>query len=474
MYNFVLYVLSVIFLALPELVGHVFANATVEQTIFHVQFILDVIGGGQGVSGEVRDLVLFFTIIPPLFVAMVFCIVQILRMKFAWVRSILDSKKICSGVFLAAGVNFFYQADLYDYYKINRGDDLFSSVYIHPDMARITHERNGKNLILIYFESLETSLRDRRIHKENHVEKIDELGGYGVEVFPAAPGTNWTIAGMVASQCSIPLRTYFLKSSELKSGYLPGAICLGDILRLHGYEQYFLGGSDIRFTGKDKFYKDHGFQHVYGSEELKRAGLDPGLFTGWGGGIHDDTLLDQAKKIIRGGKLLDQPYNLTLLTVDTHSPSGYPSPRCLDKEKMNGLFGVYQCTSRFVGDFVSELKAENLLDDTVVVIMGDHPFHNASSQKQLFAGSRNVYIRFLYDGTIMPKRNRITHFDVAPSILDLLGFAVGENTQFGLGFSVFSDIDSDQYDRHFEKVISRDILNHSAAYEGLQRGVFAD
>lgn len=74
MYNFVLYVLSVIFLALPELVGHVFANATVEQTIFHVQFILDVIGGGQGVSGEVRDLVLFFTIIPPLFVAMVFAL----------------------------------------------------------------------------------------------------------------------------------------------------------------------------------------------------------------------------------------------------------------------------------------------------------------------------------------------------------------------------------------------------------------
>lgn len=164
MYNFVLYVLSIVFVALPELVRHVFANATVEQTIFHVQFIVDTIFGGQNMSNDVRDLILFFTIVPPLFVAMVFCLVQILRMKFTWVRSVLDSKKFCSGVFFAAGANFFYQVDLYDYYKINQGDDLFSSVYVHPDVTRMRHGHYRKNLILIYFESLETGLRNKHIH----------------------------------------------------------------------------------------------------------------------------------------------------------------------------------------------------------------------------------------------------------------------------------------------------------------------
>lgn len=75
-------------------------------------------------SNDVRDLILFFTIVPPLFVAMVFCLVQILRMKFTWVRSVLDSKEFCSGVF-CCGRKFFYQADLCSYYKINQGDDLF-------------------------------------------------------------------------------------------------------------------------------------------------------------------------------------------------------------------------------------------------------------------------------------------------------------------------------------------------------------
>lgn len=138
-------------------------------------------------------------------------------------------------------------------------------------------------------------------------------------------------------------------------------------------------GSDIKFTGKDKFFKDHGFQHVYGSEELKHAGLDSGLFTGWGGGIHDDTLLDQAKKIIKERRLLNQPYNLTLLTVDTHSPNGYPSPRCLAKEKMNGLSGVYRGVRRDLSGILSVNSGrKNLLDDTVVVIMGGHPFHRTS------------------------------------------------------------------------------------------------
>lgn len=85
-----------------------------------------------------------------------------------------------------------------------------------------------------------------------------------------------------------------------------------------------------------------------------------------------------------------------------------------------------------------------------------------------------MYIRFLYDGAAGPKKNRMTHFDVAPSILDLLGLKMARMPSSASGFSVFSDVNPDQYDRHFQKVVSRDILNHSAAYDGLQRGIFSD
>ena len=70
-----------------------------------------------------------------------------------------------------------------------------------------------------------------------------------------------------------------------------------------------------------------------------------------------------------------------------------------------------------------------------------------------------------FDGDERPKRNRMTHFDVAPSILELIGFSGGVYSRFGLGVSVFSDVSAEEYGNHFDKVTSRDILNYSEVYE---------
>lgn len=461
----VVYSLSIFLMALSLCVNRVYENVTPEQSLFHLQFILDTLIGNQNMSLDVALIVLFFVLVPALFSAMIFCLIQIVRLKIPRLWIVLCKRNICMGFLAMSSANFIYQGDFQDFYRIKYGDDLFSHVYVKPGVASIRSGAGKKNLILIYVESLESSMRNQGIHGINIVERIDNLGGYDVENFPSAPGTNWTIAGMIASQCSIPVKTYFTESSALKGEYLPNAVCLGDVLHANGYEQFFLGGSDLTFTGKDKFFRTHGYQHAYGSDQWKEKGLDPGLFGGWGGGIHDDTLLAEAKNIIAGRKSARQPYNLTLLTLDTHAFDGYPSPRCLKDEKGRGITGVYQCTSRFIGDFIEDLERENLLDDTVVVIMGDHPFHNSARQVSLFPEPRNVYMKFIFDGDERPKRNRMTHFDVAPSILELIGFSGGVYSRFGLGVSVFSDVSAEEYGNHFDKVTSRDILNYSEVYE---------
>ncbi|CDL36376.1 Phosphoglycerol transferase I [Citrobacter freundii] len=46
------------------------------------------------------------------------------------------------------------------------------------------------------------------------------------------PGTDYTIAGMVASQCGIPLFAPFEgNASASVSSFFPNNICLGDILK---------------------------------------------------------------------------------------------------------------------------------------------------------------------------------------------------------------------------------------------------
>jgi phosphoglycerol transferase len=82
-----------------------------------------------------------------------------------------------------------------------------------------------------------------------------------------APGTNWSIAGMVASLCSVPLKPYYGNNMGSKSRFLPSLTCLGDILKAQGYEQYFITGPKLKFSGMDTFYLDHGYDVTIGRDE---------------------------------------------------------------------------------------------------------------------------------------------------------------------------------------------------------------
>lgn len=67
------------------------------------------------------------------------------------------------------------------------------------------------------------------------------------------PGTDYTIAGMVASQCGIPLFAPFEgNASASVSSFFPQNICLGDILK-NPVTRITLCRANLRFAGKDVF-----------------------------------------------------------------------------------------------------------------------------------------------------------------------------------------------------------------------------
>lgn len=51
--------------------------------------------------------------------------------------------------------------------------------------------------------------------------------------------------------------------------YLPGATCIGDILKHIGYSMTYSGGASLVFGGKGDFYRSHGFDIVRGKEEFE-------------------------------------------------------------------------------------------------------------------------------------------------------------------------------------------------------------
>ena len=299
------------------------------------------------------------------------------------------------------------------------------------------------------------------------IAPIRQLDGTEIPTFPAAPGTHWTIAGMFSSQCSAPLKPFFANKfhSFATDDFFPGAICLGDVLNASGYEQYFLVGHHLAYSGLDKFYRTHRYDHLLGREEWKQRGVDASEFSSWGFGLHDDVLLEQAKAVLREHGHKRTPFNLTLITQDNHFPHGIPSPRCTDDEKQGDFAGAFHCNSRFLANFVTDLKKEGLLNNTVVVLMGDHPFMNSMKQSVQFRGDRHVYFKILSPLERLPARTAMTHFDVTPSLLDLLGLTHGKDTRFGLGISLFSTISAEAYERHLQAVTDESILNKSPTYE---------
>ncbi|MDM8568775.1 sulfatase-like hydrolase/transferase, partial [Thiotrichales bacterium HSG1] len=184
----------------------------------------------------------------------------------------------------------------------------------------------GKNLVFIYLESLESIYLEETIFPEltPNIKNFITTGLSFTNMYQTN-GTGWTIAGIVSSQCGTPLldnNSIANGNDILQADLLVNAICLGDVLNKAGYVQEYMGGASGKFAGKKSFFNNHKYDKISGLNDL----VTDNNSYGWG--IYDDALFQiAAKKYVQ---LADnnKPFNLTLLTLDTHHPEGRPSPSC--------------------------------------------------------------------------------------------------------------------------------------------------
>lgn len=307
------------------------------------------------------------------------------------------------------------------------------------------------NLVIIYVESLENTYREPELWGENLLDSLDEATSewFTFPDFQEVRGTGWTIAGMVASQCGVLLKeeNHFdirqqlgLKSinriGERVDSFMPGITCLGDILQSAGYTSHFLGGANPEFAGKGKFLTEHGYDVVKGQPHWESVGET--AFTKWG--LNDDKLLEHAKKELDTLHAAGQPFNLTVLTVDTHRPEGHLSETC-EKRGVTDLPGIVSCTSDLLADFVEHMDSRGYLEDTAVVITGDHlTMPNVVQDTIDLEPHRTIYNRFWSPRPMAPNRDEMIHFSMLPTILDMLGFDYPGN-ELALGVSGVGPID---------------------------------
>ena len=253
--------------------------------------------------------------------------------------------------------------------------------------------------------------------------------------------TEWTIAGIVASQCGFPLVVnHRLSNTSLASISDPfaGQQCLGDILDERGYRTVFMGGADHAFGGKGNFLSTHGYQQVLGLEELRASLADPDYLNGWG--LFDDSLFELAGQKLRELEEGEQPWMLTLLTVDTHFPNGHASKSCrpLSAEATSIENAIY-CSDQLISGFIRQALQELDMRETIVVLFSDHLTMRNELWTKLapLRDQRTLMFMVFTDQPGAARKTPGSHFDVAPTVLELAG--VGSPVPLGMGVSLLAE-----------------------------------
>jgi arylsulfatase A-like enzyme len=235
-----------------------------------------------------------------------------------------------------------------------------------------------------------------------------------------------TSKALVAILCGFPPRVGVRVSEALPNG-LPGR-CLPDLLRERGYATAFMQSAIGSFEQRADLVDALGYDRFEHADSLPRAGFERANYFAF----EDDILRAPAREFVRAQRERGQPFVLTLLTGATHHD--YREVRRHGTEEhdpddpvRNRWLNAVRRQDHFMDAVLNDLRELDALDDTLVVIVGDHG--EAFGEHGLRTHDEVPYDEvlrvplLLLDGAA-PRTLRggpVTQLDLVPTVLERLG-----------------------------------------------------
>jgi len=420
-------------------------NASFEQIIFHLT---------EPINGVEKTIVynyltkcFIITIIEYILVMYIF---KTILKKITSIKTFMKFKIILTTIIIIIILMCFYRIGGIEY-LINgeRKSTFIEENYIDPKTVKITFPDNKKNLIYIYLESFESTYYGKKeggLQKENLIPELYELSKNNTSFSDTKAmggafqihGTSWTTAGLVAQTSGIPLKiSKTLTNDGRINNFLKGAYTLGEILEKEGYNQTIMFGSDANFGNRKKYFESHGNYKVYDYyTAIKNKKIKENYYVWWG--FEDSKLYEFAKEELNSLSKEKQPFNLTLLTSNTHHPNGYLEEKCQKKHKKQ-YANVILCTSYQINEFINWCKKQDFYENTTIIIVGDHLSMNTNFFRTLSTNKRRIFNLFINTPVTENKYNRkFSTLDMFPTTLASLGVSI-EGNRLALGTNLFSN-----------------------------------
>ncbi len=318
-------------------------------------------------------------------------------------------------VFYTFGIVFI--ASFYTYKTVNIDDfinsrkmysNFIEENYVNPLEVDIKFPQNKKNLIVLYAESMETTLMSHEnsggwkysVMPELELIALENLNFSNTDILggaQATAGTTWTIGGLVSYTAGIPLKIPVGGNEYLNTdAYLPGITSLGDILNKEGYNLVFMFGSDSRFGGRYQYFKKHGNYNIIDLNtviEQERMREEDKVY--WG--FEDSRLFEWAKEEILYLDKQKKPFNFNLLTVNTHFEDGWLESSA--QENFDTQYeNVHAFSSKQISEFIEWIKKQDFYKNTTIVIVGDH--HSMQSVGYYEERLEREYERVIFNAII--------------------------------------------------------------------------
>lgn len=222
------------------------------------------------------------------------------------------------------------------------------------------------------------------------------------------------------------------------------------LLKDEGYATAAFHGNTGSFWNRENAYVKQGFDTFYSAEDMAPDSERHDFAAK--GGISDGSMFTQTAEILSNYR---GPFYAFIITLSTHNPfSVPPHERYIAKDDTSpNLVTLYVQAARYfdtvLGEFIEDLKARGLYDNTIFVIYGDHyaisgeltgwdKYEADVSEKILgrpftLFDSFNVPLIIHIPGMGVAKTVHTVgaHVDVLPTLLDLFGLKNDKSVMFG-------------------------------------------
>lgn len=242
----------------------------------------------------------------------------------------------------------------------------------------------GKNIIAIHAESIQTLTMSLSFNGEEVTPNLNKIASEGIffSNFYAQVGVG------NSSDSEFTLNTSLLPSNSgtvFINYYDREYITIPKLLKEKGYYTFSMHGNDGSFWNRINMHKNMGYDMFYHKDYYE---IDESIYFG----LSDKSFFRQAVPIIKSVVEKEQkPFYATLIMLSNHTPwndleltDEFPTDNKVEVEGQiitrpyleGTTFGNYirlvHYADQAIGELFEKLEISGLLDNTVVIIYGDH------------------------------------------------------------------------------------------------------